>query len=476
MHERFHNLFRLRGLRLLGCLGLWLALSSSVKAEEVYLTNSSGIVITNTTLPAAQQTYLVVSVYMEQRTYDGLINALAANSAAYTAGQQLVVGQLQAIATNQVNETRASSQRTADVMAVYNGISGFMQQSAQSMGNIAQSLGIIEGKFSLFVPIMDQLRVATIVQVGKMAELNAGISTLNTTVNQFSTTVPAAIQAATVASTTALNATLGPKLDAIKDILLTNSPSSGSNNISITSTNGDISMTNVINVTIPDMVAMKSLAEQTLDGKAMVALNQAPDNYDDVRSTAQNSSPWQNLTILMPEVTVSGSPAGFMMINVPQPGGGVWSFDANPLTHAPQLVNGFRTAIVWATLLAFLFYCGKAAHDATANMGSANQTHSPDIAVLGNNTGLAIGITYVGFFLIAAAAFAAALAAAIDMSLFAQLGLNPFRDFGTDALILANMFLPLSLIISQAIFALSARWLLIAQSWIFNVFIRLLPA
>lgn len=334
---------------------------------------------------------------------------------------------------------------------------------AQSVSSLQQ----INTDFTSLKAAMGSNTVATVANTAALASLGG-----------FSGMISNGIVAAATTSANILNTGISPKLDAIKDVLLTNGL--GSNVVNVSSTNGDITMTNVINVTIPSMDALNRFAQDSASGKDTVSAyqNAFPSNYETLRAAAEGMSPFSGLTMpTAPQMTFDTyADEDFMKFEIPRPGGGSWVIRANPHYHFGPQIDAFRTGFEWVCTFAFLLAVGKILSDAVNGYVAAHQTAMPNITILGNNVGVLVGIGYVVLFTLAAGAFAYVISQRIDQGLFTNLSANPFAGFGSQAMYLLNMFFPVALIVTQAVLLVTTRWLTSAAVFVFGSILRLMAA
>lgn len=175
-------------------------------------------------------------------------------------------------------------------------------------------------------------------------------------------------------------------------------------------------------------------------------------------------------------------PLSDMAVIAAIPGYGNISFDFNPMNSmfAP-FITAFRSAMVWVCTLCFLVACAKIIEKAVDGM-RAPQLHIPNVTVAGNSVPVAAPqfvFLYVGF----AAAYSLAIYKVFDgsgVSLAQIQTASPFNFFASSGpavqrgLALANCFLPLVLILGQAVWIMTSRYSVLFATWVYLCCVRFL--
>lgn len=286
------------------------------------------------------------------------------------------------------------------------------------------------------------------------------------------------ITASVGSSISPLTNALGGKLDAIKNILLTNS-FGGTNSITLTSTNPiDLVVTNGLEPS--DIQPIVQMAEDMEAGKSPVdaAINGMMNlDFNAMLSAAQSASPFAGFLVptILP-LTIDPPGADFMQFHFDVPHFGPMVVDLNPMSQCPLLVMGLRTMLSWWMLYTFLLACSKLAREAVVDSSTGQQLRVPQLQILGNSASAALIPVYVGLFLAMSVWFVLVFGKIIDLGLLAGLGLNPFQDFVMDTLTLVEMFVPVGQWVSQRMWLLGAELELAAALWILNRVKSLVPS
>lgn len=457
---------------ILACLGCLLAFATSVKSQEV-----SG----SSTNPDVN-----VTVYLSPTAFTTLSDQVNRLGSSITAFSSANAEPLNLIATRIQQGNNEQQLRHADLIQQFSQAGAFYSSASTSLGQIATMFQTISPAYQEMVPALNNLRASVNAWNTKADEYKTSVQVLTASVGTLGTTVAASITAANAIAANQFTTSVLPPLNAIKNILLTNGIGN-TNAIFINSTNGDITMTNFLNLSIPGMERTEELSEKTLGFidsvlAARELLTGVP-SFAALEGEANSSGviPW--VTSLAPTVHAPGLPADFMRISVAKPmGGGSWVFDANPMTHFPEVVTAFRTGLVWVLTLAFLSACAKLASDFLAAQGSMNQIKGPNLQVAGTNAGVIPTVAYIVIYGSIAAMYAVTVGGLFNFSgtwmsdAFNVFSSSPLDGMPAGVYHLSNMFFPLQLIVAMAAWLASSRYSLLGTHWVALYVLRRLPA
>ncbi|KAF0178696.1 MAG: hypothetical protein FD161_1740 [Limisphaerales bacterium] len=411
-------------------------------------------------------------------------------------------------AFNQFNGTAGNINATlAGLNLTMANLSGSMAGVAEGTISTAQQLSLLNGAMAGFQQQVWQFGTHVFNMSASINNLNAQVAGVQAAVNGLGGQVSAAITAGMAANGNA-NQSMLAKLDGIKDVLMTNNLGS-TNNFTLNSTNGNISITNIVQANFPQLADVESFAFRSKTNADLLGgFNPSTDSINEVQSatdTANQTTP--NFGILasgyVPVQVGGGFSEGFLKMVIPKPAGfpGVasdYTIDMNPWTlHQGALqgtLNWFRAACAWLFTVLFLIKCNGIAENYFLQMGKVGQLHTPKFTVLGTHVGKLAWPIYRVTFL----GLAVALQASITLMLTGASGLgieattggvtggvaglvgNLTRDvfigLTGDVVLLLDKIFPLALMVSQLLFLLTSRFHLMVAWWSYQMAIRLLPA
>ncbi|HEY3863145.1 MAG TPA: hypothetical protein VGO59_14780 [Verrucomicrobiae bacterium] len=213
-------------------------------------------------------------------------------------------------------------------------------------------------------------------------------------------------------------------------------------------------------------------ASNTLAGPA----NQSLLGYSQSASTAAEA------------VTVGGSPGSLLTISFDLPVVGSYSIDCNPMDNADvaDFAGWLRGAMQWLVGLGFVGLVMRDGMKATQSALQAPQGQFPKLMVLGNSIGWPLAAVYVVALVAAMVAVPFAVVTWFSVGQtgqmwWQQVAINPFSGDGVGrsvalALWLADQFMPMSYIVSSALYYIGFRFALSGVVTVAATIVRALMA
>jgi hypothetical protein len=171
-------------------------------------------------------------------------------------------------------------------------------------------------------------------------------------------------------------------------------------------------------------------------------------------------------------VSVGGSPGSLLTISFELPGIGTYTIDCNPMDNSDvaDFASWFRNVTEWLVGLGFIGMVLKDGTNATRTALLTPQGQFPKLTVLGNSIGWPLAAVYVVAIVAAIAAVPFAVvtwfsAGSTGQMWWQEIAVNPFSGAGVGravglSLWLADQFLPMSYIVSSALYYIAFRFTL----------------
>jgi hypothetical protein len=171
-------------------------------------------------------------------------------------------------------------------------------------------------------------------------------------------------------------------------------------------------------------------------------------------------------------VSVGGSPGSLLTISFDLPGIGTYTIDCNPMDNSDvaDFAGWFRSVMEWLVGLGFIGMVLKDGTSATRTALLTPQGQFPKLTVLGNSIGWPLAAVYVVAIVAAIAAVPFAVvtwfsAGSTGQMWWQEIAVNPFSGAGVGravglSLWLADQFLPMSYIVSSALYYIAFRFTL----------------
>jgi hypothetical protein len=466
----------MRFLRLLLCVAGLSCAVSALRAQDTYYVNGTG------------------AIGLLQQSFSG--------------GFTLNTPQIQAVA-DACFAVSASVQNHGNTLV---GALGTITASAVQMQQIAHATST---NLSTLTTNLSALSAALNASAGAMTAASSQVTTAATTMSTAANGMAVAINNFTTSAgglgttiSTAINTQgaaaqfdqlqLRAKLDGIKDVLLTNGY--GSNTFTLNATNGDVALTvtNNINVALPDLSEVSMTAYRTRTNAEALPPSDHTAETQAAVATANDSTPDFGVAVngYVP-VAVAGFSPNFLRLELPAFFGNAVSIDLNPWTMHEGAFQGvftwFRRAIAWAGTLLFLIKCAQIADQYFIAMGAVGQVQTPRLQVLGTNLGKLAWPIYKVTFIALALAFQSGVTLMLTgasglgieavngptgglAGLVAGMTRDVYVGLAPDVIALLDKVFPLAMLVSQLLFLLTCRFPLWVAWWVFKTAVRLLPA
>jgi hypothetical protein len=171
-------------------------------------------------------------------------------------------------------------------------------------------------------------------------------------------------------------------------------------------------------------------------------------------------------------VTVGGSPGSLLTISFELPVVGNYTIDCNPMDNpnVADLAGWFRNLMEWVIGLGFVGLVLRDGMEATRAVFMSPQGQFPKLEILGNSVGWSLAAVYIVALIAALVAVPFAVVTwfsvgATGQMWWQQVAVNPFSGNGVGAAVslslwLADQFLPMSYIVSSALYYISFRFAL----------------
>jgi hypothetical protein len=171
-------------------------------------------------------------------------------------------------------------------------------------------------------------------------------------------------------------------------------------------------------------------------------------------------------------VTVGGSPGSLLTISFDLPVVGTYTIDCNPMDNpnVADLAGWFRGLMEWVIGLGFVGLVLRDGMEATRGVFMSPQGQFPKLEVLGNSVGWSLAAVYIVALIAALVAVPFAVVTWLSVGAtgqmwWQQVAVNPFSGNGVGAAVslslwLADQFLPMSYIVSSALYYISFRFAL----------------
>jgi hypothetical protein len=205
-------------------------------------------------------------------------------------------------------------------------------------------------------------------------------------------------------------------------------------------------------------------------------------NADDIVTYASNTlaegmnssmlSYAQSATSAGSAVNIGGSPGSLLVISFDVPGIGSYTVDCNPMDNpdVADFASWFRSVTEWLVGLGFIGMVLKDGTNATRTALLTPQGQFPKLTVLGNSIGWPMAAVYVVAIVAATAAVPFAVvtwfsSGSTGQMWWQEIAVNPFSGAGVGqavglSLWLADQFLPMSYIVSSALYYIAFRFTL----------------
>lgn len=180
----------------------------------------------------------------------------------------------------------------------------------------------------------------------------------------------------------------------------------------------------------------------------------------------------QSATSAGSAVNIGGSPGSLLVITFDVPGIGTYTIDCNPMDNSDiaDFASWFRSVTEWLVGLGFVGMVLKDGTNATRTALLTPQGQFPKLTVLGNSVGWPMAAVYVVAIVAAIAAVPFAVvtwfsSGSTGQMWWQEIAVNPFSGAGVGqavglSLWLADQFLPMSYIISSALYYIAFRFTL----------------
>jgi hypothetical protein len=171
-------------------------------------------------------------------------------------------------------------------------------------------------------------------------------------------------------------------------------------------------------------------------------------------------------------VNVGGSPGNLLTISFDLPGIGTYTIDCNPMDNADvaDFASWFRGVMEWLVGVGFIGMVLRDGTQATRTTLLTPQGQFPKLTVLGNSIGWPLAAVYIVAIVAAMAAVPFAIVTWFSVGStgqmwWQQIAVNPFSGQGVGravglSLWLADQFLPMSYIVSSALYYIAFRFTL----------------
>ncbi|HUD48388.1 MAG TPA: hypothetical protein VMR33_16260 [Candidatus Baltobacteraceae bacterium] len=171
-------------------------------------------------------------------------------------------------------------------------------------------------------------------------------------------------------------------------------------------------------------------------------------------------------------VTVGGSPGELLTISFDLPGVGSYAIDCNPMDNSDiaDFASWFRNVMEWLVGLGFVGMVLRDGTEATRTAILTPQGQFPKLTVLGNSIGWPLAAVYIVAIVAAIAAVPFAVVTWFSVGStgamwWQEIAVNPFSGAGVGravglSLWLADQFLPMSYIVSSALYYIAFRFTL----------------
>jgi hypothetical protein len=171
-------------------------------------------------------------------------------------------------------------------------------------------------------------------------------------------------------------------------------------------------------------------------------------------------------------VNIGGSPGSLLVITFDLPGMGTYTIDCNPLDNPDiaDFATWFRNAMEWLVGIGFVGMVLRDGATATRTAFLTPQGQFPKLMVLGNSVGWPLAALYIVAIIAALVAVPYAIVTAFSVGSggqmwWQQVAVNPFSGAGAGravglSLWLADQFMPMSYIVSSALYYITFRFTL----------------
>jgi hypothetical protein len=171
-------------------------------------------------------------------------------------------------------------------------------------------------------------------------------------------------------------------------------------------------------------------------------------------------------------VSVGGSPGSLLTVSFDLPGIGSYTIDCNPMDNADiaDFASWFRNVMEWLVGLGFVGMVLRDGTEATRTAILTPQGQFPKLTVLGNSIGWPLAAVYIVAIVAAIAAVPFAVVTWFSVGStgamwWQEIAVNPFSGAGVGravglSLWLADQFLPMSYIVSSALYYIAFRFTL----------------